>query len=171
MTEVENTLVDKPAVRLSPDASFIELLLGEGLKALDPQDAIDLGSALIALGKHSISVQAPDWGPPEEQREFILANWQGSEDRYINFTTLVAAVADKGGSVPDAFKLAEQVIDSDHGSYFDVDWSLIVGRSRRLELVFQMLAFVDANPDEAPALEAEIAKLSSRELRERLLSL
>lgn len=167
----EIDLVDKPTVRLTPDARIVELLLGDGPRGLDPQDAIDLGSALVALGKHAVSAQAPGWGAPEEQRALILASSQGSEERYINFAALVAAVAEQGGSVRDAFQLAEQVIASDHGSYFDADWSLVVGRSRRLELVFQMLSWVDAHPAEAPALEGEIARLSSRELRERLLSL
>lgn len=171
MAESETELVDKPAVRLTPDARVVELLLGGEPRGLDPQDAIDLGSALVALGKHAVSAQAPDWGPPAEQRAFILASSRGSEERYVNFATLVAAVAEEGGSAKDAFQLAEQVIASDHGSYFDADWSLVVGRSRRLELVFQMLSWVDANPTKAPELEAEIVRLSARELRERLLSL
>jgi len=137
---------------------------------LSPEQAIDLGTTLIALGKQAVLAGFPGWPEPAEQRRLLFVS-QGEEELQLNVQELVELAERLGEGWRFAWELALAAVDADHGRAEGDDWRLVVGRSRRLELTLALRSWAESNPELSPELERDLSYLSSRELRDRLLSL
>jgi hypothetical protein len=160
---------DPPRARLVDEGVLVTRRGRELLVSGD--DALDLGSALIALGKQKLLRDARQWPRPEEQPRMITVSLDGADDVQVNFAGLIALADGREANWRFAWELALDAIDSDHGSVSTTGWHLTVGRSRRLELALQLHAWMDTHAEYAPAYERDLAYLASRELKDRLLSL
>lgn len=163
------------AVKIKLIAGKIEV---PGLGMLSVEEALDLGTTLIAKAKQAALNDVDNWPDPIMQESIILfAPLDAADDRgdkKINFATFVQYAEENDKEWEEAWAVAKELLDSDYGVAHFVDWSLTVGRSRRLELALEMLSWLkQKRPKDSKRYNfvAEINYLTSRALYDRLLAL
>ena len=144
-----------------------------GFGDFSPAEALDLGSSLIAQAKQALLVETlpPPWDQERVIRISPTAAADTQADSLLNFSDLVERKISQGLDWRAAWRLGRELLDSDYGATTDDDWTLVVGRSRRLQLSLEMISWAQIQASGDLYLIKELTRLLSSTTRKRLLAL